>query len=127
MSGGLRDETFVPRALSLARELIDGDRGTSLPSSARLRSAAILARQVLEAAVLRYATRFGYAEQASNRARLLMLFEFADAEVARKAHLTWDQLSQAVHVNGYELAPSRKMLHGMLSSVEEVVGELQRR
>ncbi len=93
------------------------------------RSAALLARQALEAAVRAkldpYATGL---DDAPFRAQLLCLQgTVADNDVAREANYLWSALSGATHHCGYELAPSAPDLRSWLAGVERVIAALEHR
>ena len=93
------------------------------------RSAALLARQALEAAVRvkldAYSTGL---DNAPFRAQLLCLQGvIGDSDVAREANYLWSALSSATHHSGYELAPTAADLREWVAGVERVVGVLERR
>jgi hypothetical protein len=58
--------------------------------------------------------------QASTRAQLLLLTEFAGVETARDAADAWHGLSRASHHHAYELAPEAGELRTWLITVERV-------
>lgn len=93
------------------------------------RSAALLTRQALEAAVR--AKLDSYSEgldDASFRAQMLCLQGVInDSDVARDANYLWAALSSATHHSGYELAPTVADLREWLVGVERVVEVLGRR
>jgi hypothetical protein len=109
-----------------ARRLVD-----SVPAGSEgvwARSAALLARQALEAAVRAKLAPYSNAlEEAPFRAQLLCLQGVtADNDVGRDANFLWAALSSATHHCGYELPPSATDLHQWLAGVERVIGSLGR-
>ena len=118
-----RDEAG-PRALL---EMAHGLLGRADPVTAGLwpRVSALLARQALEASVLRlWESRTLDLRGCSMRAQLICLRTYlGDAELAARASHAWSSLSRACHHHPYELAPTAAELGGWLS----VVGELVRK
>lgn len=93
------------------------------------RSAALLTRQALEAAVRTKLEGYASAiEEASFRAQLLCLQGvIADSDVARRAHYLWSALSAATHHWGYELAPGVAELREWVAGVQDVLDVIERR
>lgn len=93
------------------------------------RSAALLARQALEAAVRVKLDAYAQAlDGASFRAQLLCLQGVVgDNDVARDASYLWSALSSATHHRGYELAPTAAELREWLAGVERLVSVLESR
>jgi len=112
------------------RELLDMAGGLlrrSDPATAGLwpRTSALLARQALEASVLRlWERRTLDLRGCSMRAQLICLRTYlGDPDLAARAALAWSSLSRACHHHPYELAPTAGELEGWFS----VVGELVRK
>ena len=57
---------------------------------------------------------------ANTRAQLLLLRQYADAEVADRAASAWHGLSRACHHHAYELAPEAQELRSWLNAVTQV-------
>lgn len=89
------------------------------------RVSALLARQALEASVLRlWETRTLDLQGCSMRAQLICLRTYlGDAELAARASHAWSALRRACHHHPYELAPTAAELGGWFF----VVGELIRK
>lgn len=115
------------RLMAEVRRLLD----SNAPRSAGVwcRSAALLTRQALEAAVRTKLEAYaGALDEAPFRAQLLCLQGVvADNDIARRAHYLWSALSAATHHCGYELAPTVAELREWVIGVEEVVEGLERR
>lgn len=85
------------------------------------RAAALLARQALEAAILRLEPDLA---DATGRDRLLCLPELLDdAELAGRASWAWGALSRATHHHAYDLPPTAEELDTLFRVVERLVDE----
>jgi hypothetical protein len=93
------------------------------------RAAALLGRQVLEAALQKlWAKRAPGLAECSGRAQLLCLRSYVDDdELAERAYETWGALSRALHHHPYELAPTAEELNAWLTTVEELTAAIARR
>jgi hypothetical protein len=95
------------------------------PATAGLwpRASALLARQALEATLLRlWEVRTLDLQGCSIRAQLICLRTYLDdRDLASRAGLAWSALSGACHHHPYELAPTAEELRGWFSVVEELV------
>src|SRR5262249_6829596 len=93
------------------------------PATAGLwpRASALLARQALEATLLRlWELRRLDLQGCSMRAQLICLRTYLDdRELASRAGLAWSALSGASHHHPYELAPTAAELEGWFGVVDE--------
>ncbi len=87
------------------------------------RTAALLGRQALEHSLTQFwlSTKPGV-EQATMRAQLLCLPEYADPDLARRVRYAWHALSGACHHQAYDLPPVASELQGWLDEVEVLAG-----
>ncbi|MFC7527590.1 hypothetical protein [Actinoplanes sp. GCM10030250] len=90
------------------------------------RAAAWLLRLALEAALDRYwrAIAPSVAQCRSRRAQLLMLRQYASADMASRAAYLWWALSRAGHQRGYELALTATELRHLHQDVSDMVEAL---
>ena len=95
------------------------------PATAGLwpRASAILARQALEAGVVRlWDSRTLDLQACSMRGQLICLRTYlGDADLAARTSHAWSALSRACHHHPYELAPTTDELRGWLSVVGELI------
>jgi hypothetical protein len=122
-----RDAGAPSTLLAEARRLID-----SVPAGSEgvwARSAALLARQALEAAIrAKLAPYSARLDDAPFRAQLLCLQGvIGDSDVARQANYLWSALSSATHHCGYELAPTAAELGEWIAGVKQVMAILEQR
>ena len=91
------------------------------------RAVALLARQALEGALVRYWQGRGLAAVAetSLRSQLLCLSQLASSEVAGPASYTWAALTSACHAHAYELAPTASELGGWIEAVDGLMRGLR--
>lgn len=113
--------------LVAARRLVEEP---SAPTAAVwARSAAILTRQALELrlrdALVTDAPRMAGAPFTTQLLVLRALHP--DDPLATRIAYTWSALSQATHFQGYELPPTAEALRGWIESVEEFVGDRERK
>ncbi len=111
--------------LASARDLIDRPDATTV--GVWPRTAALLARQALEAAVdAQWATTSETAgmERATMRSQLACLPSYADDSVARQLAFTYAALSSACHFHPYELAPTATELSRWITDVENLLTQL---
>jgi hypothetical protein len=106
-------------------EIAHGLLGRADPATAGLwpRVSALLARQALEASVVRlWERRTLDLQGCSMRAQLICLRTYlGDAELAARAGHAWSALSRACHHHAYELAPTAAELRGWFSVVGELI------
>jgi hypothetical protein len=99
--------------------------GRADPATAGLwpRVSALLARQALEASVVRlWERRTLDLQGCSMRAQLICLRTYlGDADLAARAGHAWSALSRACHHHAYELAPTAAELRGWFSVVGELI------
>ena len=111
--------------LAGARELIG--RPDSTAAGVWPRTAALLARQALEAAVdaqwARSSETIGM-DRATMRSQLISLPSYADKAVARQIAFTYGALTAACHFHPYELAPTASELSRWISDVENLLTRL---
>lgn len=85
------------------------------------RTAALILRAALEEELDEFWLRTEPSVAAANtRAQLLLLRQYADAEVADRAASAWHGLSRACHHHAYELAPEAQELRSWLNAVTQV-------
>jgi hypothetical protein len=106
-------------------EIAHGLLGRADPATAGLwpRVSALLARQALEASVVRlWERRTLDLQGCSMRAQLICLRTYlGDADLAARAGHAWSALSRACHHHAYELAPTAAELRGWFSVVGELI------
>jgi len=106
-------------------EIAHGLLGRADPATAGLwpRVSALLARQALEASVVRlWERRTLDLQGCSMRAQLICLRTYlGDADLAARAGHAWSALSRACHHHAYELAPTATELRGWFSVVGELI------
>ncbi|HEX9203674.1 MAG TPA: hypothetical protein VF964_06910 [Vicinamibacteria bacterium] len=106
-------------------EIAHGLLGRADPATAGLwpRVSALLARQALEASVVRlWGRRTLDLQGCSMRAQLICLRTYlGDADLAARAGHAWSALSRACHHHAYELAPTAAELRGWFSVVGELI------
>jgi hypothetical protein len=111
--------------LASASDLIDRPDATT--AGVWPRTAALLARQALEAAVdAQWATSsetVGLA-RATQRSQLICLPCYADPAVARQLVFAYAALSGACHFHPYELAPTAAELSRWIKDVENLLAQL---
>lgn len=111
--------------LASARDLIERPDATA--AGIWPRTAALLARQALEAAVdAKWAMASGTAgmDRATMRSQLICLPSYADEAVARQIAFTYAALSGVCHFHPYELAPTAAELSRWISDVEKLLTQL---
>jgi len=112
--------------VAAAREVINrpvAAWGVSWP-----RAAALFLRQALEDAVRRlWVGPAAGLERATFTAQLVCLRAYlGDTDLARRAHLTWCQLSTACHAHPYELAPTAAELTTWADTVDTLIAAIDR-
>jgi hypothetical protein len=111
--------------LASARELIA--RPDASTAGVWPRTAALLARQALEAAV---DTRWAIDDEtvgmprATMRSQLICLTQYLDESVARQVTYAYAALSCACHYHSYELAPTAAELTRWISDVETLISRI---
>ena len=115
---------FLPiHLLNLARSIMRVPRADLVGTWPR--ASAILGRQALEIALGQLWARVAPGvENASARAQLTCLPEYADAELAGRIRYAWHALSTACHHHAYELPPIVSELNGWLDDVEALIAEV---
>jgi hypothetical protein len=111
--------------LASARDLIA--RPDVVTAGVWPRTAAMLARQALEAAVdARWAAQAGTAGMvsATMRSQLICLPEYLDEAIARQVAYAYAALSCACHYHPYELAPTAAELTRWITNVETLVTQI---
>ncbi len=111
--------------LASARDLIG--RPGAAAAGVWPRTAALLARQALEAAVdAQWAASSETAGlvRATQRSQLICLPCYADPAVARQLAFTYAALSGACHFHPYELAPTAAELSRWITDVETLLAQL---
>lgn len=111
--------------LAAARDLIERPDVTAV--GVWPRTAALLARQALEAAVgAQWAAASETAEmkRAAMRSQLICLPSYIDAAVARQVAFAYAALSGACHFHPYELAPTAAELGRWINDVETLLAQL---
>ena len=111
--------------LASARDLID--RPDAAAAGVWPRTAALLARQALEAAVdTQWATSNDTAGmvRATMRSQLACLPSYTNKAVARQLAFTYAALSGACHFHPYELAPTAAELFSWITDVETLLTQL---
>jgi hypothetical protein len=91
------------------------------------RTAAVLARQALEAAVdahWRADARTVEMTRATMRSQLICLPAFLDGQLARQVAFAYAALTNACHYHPFELAPTAAELIGWITDVEAIVAQL---
>lgn len=112
--------------LASARHLIE--RPDAATVGVWPRTAALLARQALEAAVdAQWAATSETAgmDQAAMRSQLICLPSYADRAVARQVAFTYAALSGACHFHPYELAPTAAELSRWIADVTTLLLRLE--
>lgn len=111
--------------LAAARDLIERPGATA--AGVWPRTAALLARQALEAAVdaqWAAASETAGLDRAAMRSQLICLPSYADEAVARQIAFTYAALSGACHFHPYELAPTATELSRWINDVETLLTRL---
>lgn len=111
--------------LASARDLIDRPDATT--AGVWPRTAALLARQALEAAIdAQWATSSETSgmPHATMRSQLTCLPSYTDKAVARQLAFTYGALSGACHFHPYELAPTAAELSRWITDVETLLIQL---
>jgi cytochrome c5 len=111
--------------LASARDLIERPDATAV--GVWPRTAALLTRQALEAAVdAQWAVTSETAgmDRATMRSQLICLPSYADEAVARQIAFTYAALTGACHFHPYELAPTAGELSRWISDVEKLLTQL---
>jgi hypothetical protein len=115
------------RSMFLAKTVLN--RAGTFTSTSWHRSAALLARQALEAAIDRFWRANGLAPMvdAPRKRQLICLPWYLDDQTtAHHVHHTWAALSNACHHHAYDLAPTLDELRGWLTDVERAIHALAR-
>jgi len=115
-------QASLDQALGLLNEVDNG-----MSSGRWSRAAAILLRHALEETISAHWTgTAACVDSFSGKAQLLCLPEYVAEEhrdLALSAHLVWESLSNATHVDaGYELSPTASELRGYAEVVAALVG-----
>ena len=108
--------------LAGARDLIERPDATT--AGVWPRTAALLARQALEAAVddqWALDSETAGMDRATMRSQLICLPSYADEAVARQIAFTYAALTGACHFHPYELAPTATELSRWISDVEKLL------
>lgn len=111
--------------LASARDLIERPDATT--AGVWPRTAALLARQALEAAVdARWAASSETAgmDRATMRSQLICLPSYTDEAVARQITFTYAALTTGCHFHPYELAPTAAELSRWITDVENLLSQL---
>ncbi len=100
------------------------DRPDAATEGLWARSAALVIRQALEAAMAEVLTdRAPGAQSATFAAQLVVLPEvLGDEELGRRVGWTWAALTEACHADGLRLPPTVEQLRGMRDVTERLVG-----
>lgn len=86
------------------------------------RMAAFLARRALEDVVeQRCRALDAYAPSASMRSKLLVLRGLDSPEIAGRAAVAWNRLSNACHLHAYELQPSTAEIEQLCGAVAQLM------
>lgn len=110
--------------LAAARDLIA--RPDAATAGVWPRTAAVLARQALEAAVdahWRSSAQTAGMDRATARSQLICLPAYLDDRVARQVAFAYSALTSACHYHPYELAPTATELTRWIADVETLVAQ----
>jgi hypothetical protein len=108
----------APALLAQAQQVLT-TRGTGGHSA---RMAAFLARQALEEAIdARCAALGASAPWATARSKLLVLRALDDADMADRAAVAWNRLSNACHLHAYEMQPSAAEIEHLCAVVAQLI------
>lgn len=111
--------------LDLAAAVLDDP--SLLPSGVSARTCTVLIRLAIERALDDFWTRnLPELGKASRRAQILVFSRRVNADIGRRYHQLWSELSRAAHHHAYELTPTAGELRAWHHEAVAVVAALRR-